>query len=183
MHTNLEQQNPLVASLEALLFVHGDPLDIKKIGSVLQADPQAIEAAIVALVAELERAERGLTLVRQGTRVQLATKPAFSSLVEGLIKGEFEEKLTPAALETLSLIAYLGPISRTRIDYLRGVNSSYSVRNLLMRGLIEKTADAQQPHIAAYRASFDLLKFLGIGSIEDLPDYQKYKTITAEAES
>ena len=96
---------------------------------------------------------------------------------------DIKEKLTPAALDTLSLISYLGPISRVRIDHLRGVNSSYSVRNLLMRGLIEKTTDAQQPHIAAYRASFDLLKFLGIGSIEDLPDYQKYKTITAEAES
>ena len=182
MTNDPKQPNTLVAALEALLFVHGDPLDVKKIGVVLQAEPQVIEEAIASLAGQLEHFERGLMLVRQGARVQLATKPTFALLVEGLIKDEFEEKLTPAALETLSLVAYLGPISRPRIDYLRGVNSSYSVRNLLMRGLIEKASDPQQPHSVTYRASFDLLKYLGVGSIEDLPDYQKYKTITAEPE-
>lgn len=172
----------LVAALEALLFVHGDPLEVKKIASVLAAETSDVEEAIVALTQQLEQDDRGLMLVRQESRVQLATKPAFSSLVEYLVKDEFEEKLTPAALETLSLVAYLGPVSRARVDYLRGVNSSYSIRNLLMRGLIEKTTDPQSAHITAYQVSFDLLKHLGIASIEDLPDYEKFKSITAEAE-
>lgn len=167
----------LVAALEALLFVHGDPLEIKKIASVLRSDPADVEGAIATLAGHLEQGNRGLMLVRQESRVQLATKPAFSSLVEHLVKDEFEEKLTPAALETLSLIAYLGPISRARVDYLRGVNSSHSVRNLLMRGLIEKTSDPQSPHVVLYRVSFDLLKHLGVSSIEDLPDYEKFKSI------
>lgn len=183
MDTQPDKQHTLTAALEALLFVHGDPLEVKKIASVLQADAQAVEQAIATLAGHLENNDRGLMLMRNESRVQLATKPAFSSLVEHLVKDEFEEKLTPAALETLSLIAYLGPISRSRVDYLRGVNSSYSVRNLLMRGLVEKTIDPHTPHIAAYRVSFDLLKHLGISSIEDLPDYQKYKSITAEAEA
>lgn len=182
MSTHPEQSQPLVAALEALLFVHGDPLDVKKIASVLKAGEQDIESAIVLLTGHLEHADRGLVLVRQESRIQLATKPIFSSLVEYLVKDEFEEKLTPAALETLSLIAYMGPISRARVDYMRGVNSSYSVRNLLMRGLVEKTADSQTPHVTAYRVSLDLLKHLGVSSIEDLPDYQKYKTISSEVE-
>lgn len=177
------EQHSLVAALEALLFVHGDPLEIKKIASVLQADTQDIEQAVVTLAGQLEHSERGLMVMRHQSRVQLATKPAFSSLVEYLVKDAFEEKLTPAALETLSLIAYLGPISRARVDYLRGVNSSYSVRNLLMRGLVEKAADPESPHVTAYQVSFDLLKHLGVSSIEDLPDYQKYKSITAESEA
>jgi segregation and condensation protein B len=175
METQPEKLHTLTAALEALLFVHGDPLEVTKIASVLRADPQDVEQAITILAGHLEHGERGLMLMRHESKIQLATKPAFSSLVEHLVKDEFEEKLTPAALETLSLIAYLGPISRSRVDYLRGVNSSYSVRNLLMRGLVEKTADPQAPHIAAYRVSFDLLKHLGIASIEDLPDYRKYK--------
>lgn len=183
MNIESGQIHPLTAALEALLFVHGDPLEVKKIASVLQADMHDIEGAIATLAGHLEQEGRGLMLVRQETRVQLATKPAFSSLVEHLVKDEFEEKLTPAALETLSLIAYLGPISRSRVDYLRGVNSSYSIRNLLMRGLVEKTSDPQNPHIAAYRVSFDLLKHLGISSIEDLPDYEKFKSVTDESET
>ena len=180
MATHSEQSQPLVAALEALLFVHGDPLDVKKIASVLKAGEQDIEGAIALLAGHLDQADRGLILVRQESRVQLATKPTFSSLVEHLVKDEFEEKLTPAALETLSLIAYLGPISRSRVDYMRGVNSSYSVRNLLMRGLVEKTTDPQTPHVTAYRVSLDLLKHLGVASIEDLPDYQKYNTISSD---
>ncbi len=183
MDTRPENQNSLMAALEALLFVHGDPLEIKKISSVLKAESQDVEAAIATLAGHLETSDRGLMLVRHESRVQLATKPAFSSLVEHLVKDEFEEKLTPAALETLSLIAYLGPISRARVDYLRGVNSSHSVRNLLMRGLVEKTNDPHTSQITAYQVSFDLLKHLGISSIEDLPDYKKYQAGTAEPEA
>lgn len=175
MDTQPEKQHSLTAALEALLFAHGDPLEVKKIASVLKAEAEDVEVAIATLAGHLETSDRGLMLTRHESKVQLATKPAFSSFVEHLVKDEFEEKLTPAALETLSLIAYLGPISRARVDYLRGVNSSYSVRNLLMRGLVEKTTDPQTPHITAYQVSFDLLKHLGISSIEDLPDYQKYK--------
>ncbi|AKM78213.1 MAG: Condensin subunit ScpB [Candidatus Wolfebacteria bacterium GW2011_GWE1_48_7] len=175
MNTGPDHDHQLVAALEALLFVHGDPLDVKKIASVLKTEASNVEGAIATLAGHLEQEGRGLMLVRQESRVQLATKPAFSSLVEYLVKDAFEENLTPAALETLSLIAYLGPISRARVDYLRGVNSSYSIRNLLMRGLVEKTVDPQSAHVTAYRVSFDLLKHLGVSSIEDLPDYGKYK--------
>lgn len=183
MSIHPEQSHSLVAALEALLFAHGDPLEVKKIALLLEAGEQDVHDAVATLAGHLAHADRGLMLVCQESRVQLVTKPTFSSLVEHLVKDEFEEKLTPAALETLSLIAYLGPISRARVDYLRGVNSSYSVRNLLMRGLVERISDPQTPHVTAYRASFDLLKHLGVSSIEDLPDYKKYKSLSAESEA
>ena len=176
-----EQPSAAVAALEALLFAYGEPLEVKKIAVLLAVDPTVVETAIAALADQLKRDDRGLLLIQQGPRVQLATKPIFAALVEHLVKDAFEEKLTSAALETLSLVAYLGPISRARVDYLRGVNSSYSIRNLLLRGLIEKTSDPQQPAIVAYQASFDLLKHLGVASIEDLPDYQNYKAISSDA--
>ncbi len=178
----IEPGHNLIAALEALLFAHGDPLEMKKIASVLGAEISAVAEGVGALHDRLAHEERGLMLVRQDSRVQLVTKPTFAPLVEHLIKDEFEEHLTPAALETLSLIAYLGPISRARIDHVRGVNSSYSVRNLMMRGLIEKATDPQAGHAPAYRISFDLLKHLGIASVEDLPDYHTFKEVTDGSE-
>jgi len=76
------------------------------------------------------------------------------------------------------LIAYLGPISRAQIDYFRGVNSSFILRNLLMRGLIERVSESADRSYS-YQISFDLLKHLGISKIEDLPDYLKYRELSS----
>jgi len=97
--------------------------------------------------------------------------------MEEFIKDEFREDLTPASLETLSLISYLGPVSRAQIDYYRGVNSSFILRSLLMRGLVERYNDPQRANVYLYQASFDLLKYLGISRVEDLPEYEKFRTM------
>ncbi|MDI6717745.1 MAG: SMC-Scp complex subunit ScpB [Patescibacteria group bacterium] len=169
----------LVSAIEALFFIHGEPLDIKKISKILEIEEDKIKIAISELSESLKNPERGLDLIFQDGKIQLVTKPEFASIVENFIKEEFEENLTPAALETLSLIAYLGPISRSKIDYFRGVNSSYTVRNLIMRGLIEKSSDPAVSRVS-YITSFDLLKHLGISKTEELPDYEKFKELILE---
>ena len=83
--------------------------------------------------------------------------------------------MTSAALETISIIAYAGPISRADIEYIRGVNSSFTIRNLLLRGLVERTIDPKRSNAYVYTASFDLIKRLGLSKVEELPDYAKYK--------
>lgn len=176
-----EQDNrKILGAIEALLFVNGDPLEVKRMAKIIGVSEDEIKAAIKSLEVDYSRAEKGLKLIINGDRIQLVTKPEFANLLEGFIKEEFDENLTPAALETLSLIAFLGPISRPKIDYFRGVNSSYTVRNLLMRGLVERFQDSKNQHIILYRTSFDLLKHLGISKIEELPDYQKYQSLIAE---
>ncbi len=174
----MEKNTDLSASIEALLFVHGESLEIKKIAQILNESESSIKTALENLNEILK--DRGLTLIFSGNRVQLATKPEFAPFLENFIKNEFEENLTPAALETLSLVAYLGPISRPRIDYIRGVNSAYTIRNLMMRGLIEKVLDAKAGNSFLYQASFDLLKYLGISRSEDLPEFEKYKSLISE---
>jgi segregation and condensation protein B len=173
----------ILGAIEALLFVHGDLLDIKRIAKITNTNEELIKNVLIRLEEEYNKVERGLKLIISGDKVQLVTKPEFFNLVENFVKEEFDENLTPAALETLSLIAFLGPISRSKIDYYRGVNSSYSIRNLLMRGLIEKIQDSQNQHIILYKVSFDLLKHLGISKIEDLPDYQKYQSLITEVQT
>lgn len=178
--------------IEAFLFVYGEPLEVKKITKILsrpdggQAKGEKVsEAEVKEAISELQKRyseSGGLTLIFSdspaGQKVQLATKLEFASLMEDFIKDEFKEDLTPASLETLSLIAYLGPVSRAQIDYYRGVNSSFILRNLLMRGLVERYTDPQRANVYLYQASFDLMKYLGISKIEDLPEYEKFKIIT-----
>ncbi len=177
----------LVAAIEAVLFVYGEPLEIKRIAKILALKESEVETALGELSEKLKDENRGLTLIRENPgalskKVQLATKKEFTPLLENFIKEEFKENLTPASLETLSLIAYLGPVSRSEIDYYRGVNSSFILRSLLLRGLIDRFSDSQKGNVFLYQPSFDLLKYLGLSKIEELPEYEKFKTMTQSQE-
>jgi len=171
----MENNENLLAAIEAILFVYGEPMDIKKIAKILKTEESQIKSALDELAQNFETDNGGLRIVFSGNQAQLATKPEFSNFLESFIKEEFKEQLSPASVETLSLVAYLGPISRPEIDYYRGVNSSFILRSLLVRGLVERSADVNRGNIYLYRPSFDLLKYLGISKVEDLPEYEKFK--------
>lgn len=171
---SLEENKNLTAAVEALLFVYGEPMELKKIARILKAGEVEIRAAIEELARNFEGGNRGLKLLVSDDKVQLATKPEFSSILESFVKEEFKENLTPVSLETISLISYLGPLSRSQIEYYRGVNSSFILRTLLMRGLVERYPDPEKSGVYLYRASFDLLRYLGLSKVEDLPEYDKY---------
>lgn len=162
--------NPLLPKLEALLFVHGEPLTIKKIANLLETSEEKIQENAQLLKQELEQEKRGLVLIQNNNALQLATKPELSPLVEKMVQGEFKAELTPATLETLSIIAYNSPISSADIEYIRGVNSTFILRALSLRGLITRKNNL-------YQVTFDLIKNLGLTDITQLPDYQKYKDI------
>ncbi|MDP3052375.1 MAG: SMC-Scp complex subunit ScpB [bacterium] len=171
-------KNNLTAALESLLFIHGEPIDLKKIAELLEIKKEDLEEVIGVFENKLKTDNsRGLALNRIGDQVQLATKPDFQKLGEKIIKEEIKENLTPAALETLSIVAYNGPMARSMVDYLRGVNSGYILRNLLVRGLVERHPDPERPYVFLYNVSFDFLKHLGLSKQEDLPEYSKYKEV------
>src|SRR3989344_8563190 len=183
---NAKQAMNMVAAIEAILFLYGEPIGIdwilktlKKEDAFKHATKDEVKNALHELKDKLEGENRGLTLISSSgeNEVQLATKPAFAPLFEALIKEEFTESLSPASLETLSLAAYLGPLSRASLDYYRGVKSSFILRSLLIRGLIDRKPDPQKRNVYLYQASFDLLKYLGVKSSEELPEYQKFKNL------
>lgn len=165
----------LAAKIEAVLFIHGDPMPIKKIASAVKAGESAVKDALRVLGESFEDERRGLFLVQEGERVQLATKPVFAKLFEDLIKEELTENLTPASLETLTIICYTAPVTRAEIDYIRGVNSSFILRSLLLRGLIDRNEDQKRGNAFVYAPSFELLKFLGIAKAADLPEYEHFR--------
>ena len=172
----------LLGAVEAVLFVYGEPMDANKIAKVLKIKEAPAKEALEELVKKYSDGESGLTVIVSGEKFQLATRPEFSEALENFAKEEFKEQLSPASLETLALISYFGPLSRAQLDYYRGVNSSFILRNLLMRGLIEKSSDPQKSQGYLYSASIDLLKYLGISKIGELPEYEKFKSMAEKLE-
>jgi len=167
-----------IAELEALLFYYGEPIAIKKIAKILNRSQTECEALLNAFETILKNdSSRACLILRNGEEVQLVTKPTFKNLAEKLLLEEFREELTPASLETLAIVAYLGPISRAAVDYIRGVNSSFTLRNLLMRGLIEKETETTKSNAYHYRVTFDFLKHMGLTKIQELPEYDKVRGV------
>jgi segregation and condensation protein B len=164
----------LEQKIEALLFWKAEPMSIKKIAILLEEEESLVKNALVTLAKTLE--ERGVRIIEKDDEVQIGTAPEVSSLIEKLAKDELARDIGKAGLETLSTILYYGPISRRDIDYIRGVNSAFIVRNLLVRGLIEKVEDTKDQRVFLYKPTFDLLAFLGISKVENLPDYEKVRS-------
>ena len=136
-----------------------------------------VKEALKSLAEIYKDESRGLQLVLDNEKVQIATKPEFGKLQEDVVKGELHEELTPASLETLSIIIYSAPISRAEIDYIRGVNSTFILRNLLIRGLIERELDPKRANAFVYKPSFEFLRHLGISEKEDLPEFEQFQQL------
>lgn len=169
--------NEIEKQIEALLFVSGEPLEFSKIAEILEVDVNQIPEIIDNLKNDYILNSRGLTLLIFDNKVQLTTSKETSGVIEKFLQKTLKEDLTPAALETLAIIAYKGPITRAEIDNIRGVNSSYIIRNLLIRGLIDREVDPHRANAFIYKISFDFLRKMGVEKIEDLPDYQKFRDL------
>ena len=164
----------LSAKIEAILFWKAEPVSIKRLGSLLNEKPDAIKVGLSSLGASLRA--RGLTLVQTDDEVMLGTAKELSSLIEQLTKEELSRDLGKAGLETLSIILYQGPISRADIDYIRGVNSQFILRNLLIRGLVERVDNPKDTRSYLYKTTLQLLSHLGVSKIGDLPEYEKVRS-------
>lgn len=171
-----------IAALEALLFLHGEPVSFKKILDILKIDSGECIDALSSLEEKLQNdSESGVALLKTQNSYQLVTKPELHNINLSLIKEEFKEQLTPAALETISIIAYLGPIPRSTIEYVRGINSTYILRNLLMRGLVERISEKRKLGYQ-YIVTPEFMKHIRIQKIEELPEYEKYSSVLKKFE-
>ncbi|MFA7201454.1 MAG: SMC-Scp complex subunit ScpB [Candidatus Paceibacterota bacterium] len=161
-----------IAALEAILFLYGEPVSRDMIMRLLQVSSEQVSEIIRAFQETLMDSQRGLLLLEKGDAYMLITKPQFAPFLESFVKDSLKEELTPSAVETLSLVAYFGPITRAQIDYIRGVNSSFMLRNLLVRGLVERTSKG---NTYLYEVTTDFLTHLGLARLEDLPQYGQYQ--------
>ncbi|MCL4405196.1 MAG: SMC-Scp complex subunit ScpB [Patescibacteria group bacterium] len=164
----------LKAAIEALLFVYGEPVKIKKLAQINQTDEETVNKALEEIKSSLQAQEGGLSLMVYDGEAVLTTKPELASLLQNVIKEEMDSELTPASLETLTIASYLGPCSRAEIDYVRGVNSAIILRSLSVRGLVTRKPDPERSNSYLYQVTGDFLRHIGLGSPEDLPEYSKY---------
>jgi segregation and condensation protein B len=165
-----EERPPLElseAALEGLLFVAERPLTRREIATLAGVDRDTVDQRLGDL--EVSLAKRGIRLVLDGDRVELATAPEAGALVARYV-GADAIRLSPASLETLAIVAYRQPVTRAAIERIRGVDSDYTVRSLLHRRLIVELGRSQSPgRPFLYGTGFEFLERFGLTSVADLP--------------
>jgi segregation and condensation protein B len=166
------EMKKLGSVIESILFLSGEPIKISKIAKVAGVEIPEAENAIMILQGEYATSGRGMVIVKKEDAVQMATNPENAGVVSDLVKSEIQENLSRASLEVLSIVAYRGPMGRIDIEAIRGVNCSFTLRALLMRGLLERVDNPNDSRSYLYKISFDFLKKLGLESISQLPDYE-----------
>lgn len=162
--------NDLVIQLEALLFVATRPMTMKQIAAALDASAADVSSALDELCAMRNGENSGIHVVQSEEGIVLATNPSCAQVVQRLAKEDVDAELTRPSLETLTIIAYRGPITRPEIEMIRGVNCAIILRNLLMRGLITEEEDRMklQP---VYALSSDAVRHFGLHNVTELPEY------------
>lgn len=153
----------MIPKLIALLFASGEAMTKKELASLCAVELSAIEDSLPEL--RTYASNGGLSIIESGDELQLVTSEAQSELVLSLLKKDLEGELTPATLQVLTIIAYLGKVTRGDISFIRGVQSAQSIRTLTARGLIARKGEECS-------LTLDALRHLGVEKIEDLPEYE-----------
>ncbi len=152
--------------IEGVLFYKAGPIKKKELIKLFDCSEEDLSDALDDLNKRLSAG--GTSLLQTESEVQLVTSPELDEIIESIRKDELKRDIGKAGAETLAIVLYKGPINRAEIDRVRGVNSSYILRNLMVRGLIERTQDSKN---RAFDITPDLLAHLGVSCKTELPDY------------
>ena len=161
----------LLSQVESILFVASKPLTAKQISKAVQKKEVEVEEILETLKMKFNGEESGIFILAEGEKYQMATNSKNAEVVDMFIKDEVSGELTKAQLETLTVVAYRGPITRPELEQIRGVNCAVIIRNLLMRGLVEESDD-EQKILPVYTLSVEALRHLGVKSVSELPDFE-----------
>ena len=176
-------QKQIKAAVEAMLFAAGDPVSADKLAAAVQLPQTAVETALEDLRVRYAREDSGLCLLHLDTRWQLATRTEWADCIRRLLDARRSVPLGPAAMETLTVIAYNQPVSRSFIEQVRGVDSSSTVTKLLDKGLIEEAGRLDLPgKPVAFQVTDTFLRVFGLGSLADLPPLHGEAAESAEPE-
>ena len=163
--------NETIASLEAVLFACGGPVEVQRLQELLSLSPEELEEAANALQAELEDVNRGITLIKVESAYQLCTKPFVAETVKKALELRKAPPLSKAALEVLAIVAYHQPVTRSFIEMVRGIDSSSIVSSLCDKGLIAERGFLDAPgRPLLFGTTEAFLRCFGLESIRDLPE-------------
>ncbi len=160
----------LRTQIESLLFISPKPISVKRLIEFTSATKNDILETLKVLMEHYNHKDSGVNLIKQESNYQMVTAGENRSLVEEFVKEEITGDLTRPSIETLTIIAYRGPMTKIEIELIRGINCSLILRNLLMRGLIETKEDKKLLE-TYYSVSLNFLKYLGLNEVKELPEY------------
>ncbi len=162
--------SPLAQSIEAILFATSQPQSIASLSSRLSVAKEEVLEALKELEGQFEG--HGIMLVVHESEATLVTRPEQGTLIETIRKDELQKELSRASAETLAIIVYHNETTKAQIEFIRGVNASYSIRALQMRGLIEQKGAGRSVY---YVPTIEALEHFGVSSVESLPDFAETK--------
>jgi len=172
--------NELTSHIEALLFSEGGSLSKKKLSQLLEVSGDQIDAALSELRSKLEGG--GITLVVSDSEAALVVSATATPVVQKALERELGREIGDAGLEVLAIVLYRGPSTRAQIDYIRGVNTSSTIRNLAARGLLERVPNPGDAREYLYKPTVELLAHLGVHDGPELPEYAKISSELAAFE-
>lgn len=169
----------LKAVLEGILFVVGDEgISDDRLLKILGISEEKLQNIIDEYDEDLQMEDRGLKLERFNNNYKLVTKKEHADFYKSLVDEEVNDTLSPAALETLAIIAYNGPITRVMVDEIRGVGSIYVIRKLVLKNLIKEVGKSELPgRPILYGVTDQFLDYFGLKSLDDLPEIYKDEPI------
>lgn len=161
-------QHQVELLLESLLFVADGPVAVSQLARVLEVEVTSVEEALERL--RTAYSQKGLRIQCQGEQVQMVTAPEAAPYIERFLGLQLKSTLSPAALETLAIIAYQQPITRAQIEAVRGVNCDGVLRTLTSKGLIEEVGRLEQAgRPILYGTTFEFLQYFGLQDLTELP--------------
>ena len=166
----------LKAVIEGLLFVVGDDgLDLDEISKILEISKDETKELIKELQNDYQSSDRGIRIDFLGDKLKLTTKKEHNIYYQKLLTTENNNNLSQAALETLAIIAYNQPITRVKVDELRGISNNHIIRKLVAKGLIKEGGRSNMPgRPILYETTSEFLDYFGLSSIDELPDMREF---------
>lgn len=169
------------AIIEGLLFAYGEPLSLEKISEIIEIDKKTTKLIINNMIINYQNSKRGIMLREINNAYQLCTRVEHYDYISKLFEPRQRQTLSQAAYETLSIIAYKQPITRARIEQVRGVNSDSAITRLLERNLVREAGRMDAPgKPVLYETTDEFLRCFGFKSNSDLPPLEMKGTDEAE---
>jgi len=164
------EKNEMIAIIEAILFISGEPVSIKDISKLLDIDIKQAEELMADMSRSFTEQNRGLLVIKVEDAYQLVTRPEYADYIKKFTGIDREQSLSKACLETLTIIAYKQPVTKADIEQLRGVKCDYSITVLLEKNLIQEVGRLDAPgRPKLYGTTDTFLKSFGLSCIQDLP--------------
>ena len=181
---NLTIGKNIECALEAVLFSLGEAVEIEKLAEALEGREYEVKNAFQSLKKRYEEEGRGIRLIEIENSIQMCSNPDYYECIQRVTQIKKQAGLSSAALETLSIIAYNQPVTKGTMDFIRGVDCTYSVARLLERGFIDELGRAETPgRPILYGTTMEFLRCFGLKSLEDLPPLPEKEALQEETEN